>query len=180
MWRVGCISGKNLFIFDPSSNLRGALAMGLATLTAVPLGLGSNPGEDMGVCKCIVPSRHGGTLNSRRATSSLVRLVEGEESWEAPDYSQGVLPLNWGETELNLSVTCGINKNNNSLPSLVTMAVLREPKRLWHHLSAANATKPSDTGCNQQSRLTRMTQPTKSSQMMSQSTPNHANYKPSH
>ncbi|GFV97846.1 uncharacterized protein TNCV_2021611 [Trichonephila clavipes] len=52
----------------------------LATLTAVPLGLGSNPGEDMDVCKCIVPSRHGGTLNSRRAVSPLVRLVEGEGS----------------------------------------------------------------------------------------------------
>ncbi|GFV70655.1 uncharacterized protein TNCV_3842341 [Trichonephila clavipes] len=51
----------------------------LATLTAVPLGLGSNPGEDMDVCKCIVPSRHGGTLNSRRAASPLVRLVEREE-----------------------------------------------------------------------------------------------------
>ncbi|GFW97097.1 adipocyte plasma membrane-associated protein [Trichonephila clavipes] len=34
----------------------------------------------MDVCKCIVPSRHGGTLNSCRATSPLVRLVEGEES----------------------------------------------------------------------------------------------------
>ncbi|GFS70436.1 f-box only protein 38 [Trichonephila clavipes] len=32
----------------------------------------------MHVCKCIVPSRHGGTLNSRRATSPLVRLVDGE------------------------------------------------------------------------------------------------------
>ncbi|GFS90781.1 hypothetical protein TNCV_1003711 [Trichonephila clavipes] len=52
----------------------------LATLTAVPLGLGSNPGEDMDVCKCIVPSRHGGTLNSRRAISLLVRLVEEKES----------------------------------------------------------------------------------------------------
>ncbi|GFU86548.1 uncharacterized protein TNCV_4479841 [Trichonephila clavipes] len=41
----------------------------LATLTAVPLGLGSNPGEDMDVCKRIVLSRHGGTLNSRRASS---------------------------------------------------------------------------------------------------------------
>ncbi|GFX05801.1 hypothetical protein TNCV_5089911 [Trichonephila clavipes] len=49
----------------------------LATLTAEPLGLGSNPGEEMDVCKCIVPSRHGGTLNSRRVTSPLVRLVEG-------------------------------------------------------------------------------------------------------
>ncbi|GFW82381.1 uncharacterized protein TNCV_3818611 [Trichonephila clavipes] len=82
----------------------------LATLTAVPLGLGSNPGEDMDVCKCIVPSRHGGTLNSRRAASPLVRLVEGEERWEAPDHSQGVLPQNCGETELNRSVTCMVLK----------------------------------------------------------------------
>ncbi|GFV47693.1 hypothetical protein TNCV_1708891 [Trichonephila clavipes] len=40
-----------------------------ATLTAVPLRLGSNPAEDMDVCKYIVPSRHGGTLNSRQAAS---------------------------------------------------------------------------------------------------------------
>ncbi|GFW53279.1 CCHC-type domain-containing protein [Trichonephila clavipes] len=42
-------------------------------------GLGSNPGEDMDAYKCIVPSRHGVTLNTRRAESPLVRLVEGEE-----------------------------------------------------------------------------------------------------
>ncbi|GFY24338.1 uncharacterized protein TNCV_1013871 [Trichonephila clavipes] len=60
----------------------------LATLTAVPLGLGSNPGEDMDVCKCIVPLRHGATLNSRRAASPLVCLLEGVERWEAPDHSQ--------------------------------------------------------------------------------------------
>ncbi|GFW24036.1 hypothetical protein TNCV_4950801 [Trichonephila clavipes] len=41
-------------------------------LTVVPLGLGSNPREDMDVCKCIVLSRHGGTLNSRRAANPLV------------------------------------------------------------------------------------------------------------
>ncbi|GFY31587.1 cullin-4A [Trichonephila clavipes] len=51
-----------------------------------------------------------GTLNSRRATSPLVRLVEGEKRWEAPDHSQGVLPLNWAETELNCSVTCMVLK----------------------------------------------------------------------
>ncbi|GFV87450.1 uncharacterized protein TNCV_4034221 [Trichonephila clavipes] len=50
------------------------------------LGMGSNPGESMGVCKCIVPSRHWGTLNSHRAASPLVRLVEGEERWEAFDH----------------------------------------------------------------------------------------------
>ncbi|GFW90463.1 uncharacterized protein TNCV_76971 [Trichonephila clavipes] len=64
----------------------------------------------MDVCKCIVPSRHGGTLNSRRAASPLVRLVEREERWEALDHPQGVLHLNWGETELNRSVTCMVLK----------------------------------------------------------------------
>ncbi|GFV77567.1 uncharacterized protein TNCV_1070961 [Trichonephila clavipes] len=54
-------------------------------MTAVPLGLGSNPGEDMDVCKCIVPLLRGGTLNSRRAASPLVRLMEGKKRWEAPD-----------------------------------------------------------------------------------------------
>ncbi|GFS73751.1 uncharacterized protein TNCV_1458001 [Trichonephila clavipes] len=66
----------------------------LVTLTAVPLDLGSNPGEDMDVCKCIVLSQHGGTLNSRRATSPLVRLVEVEERREAlplPGYSPSQL-----------------------------------------------------------------------------------------
>ncbi|GFW08536.1 hypothetical protein TNCV_2775581 [Trichonephila clavipes] len=44
--------------------------------------MGLNPGEGMDVCKCIVPSRHEGTINSRRAASLLVWLVEGEEKWE--------------------------------------------------------------------------------------------------
>ncbi|GFV49879.1 uncharacterized protein TNCV_1391611 [Trichonephila clavipes] len=43
-----------------------------------------------------VPSRHGGSLNSRRAASPLVWLVEGEEEWEASDHPQSILPLNWG------------------------------------------------------------------------------------
>ncbi|GFX01172.1 uncharacterized protein TNCV_4581381 [Trichonephila clavipes] len=57
-----------------------------------------------------LPSRHGGTLNSRRAASPLVGLVEGKEMWEALDHPQGVLPQNWGETELNRSVTCMVLK----------------------------------------------------------------------
>ncbi|GFW56998.1 uncharacterized protein TNCV_3472811 [Trichonephila clavipes] len=57
----------------------------LATLTAEPWGLGSNPGEDMDGCKCIKPSLHRGNLNSRRAVSPLVKLVEGEERWEASE-----------------------------------------------------------------------------------------------
>ncbi|GFX26753.1 hypothetical protein TNCV_1839261 [Trichonephila clavipes] len=33
----------------------------------------------MDVCKCVVPSRHGSTLNCLRAASPLVRLEEAEE-----------------------------------------------------------------------------------------------------
>ncbi|GFV14099.1 uncharacterized protein TNCV_525751 [Trichonephila clavipes] len=64
----------------------------------------------MHVCKCIVPSRHGGTLNSRRVASFLVRLVKGEERWEVSDHPQGVLPQNWGGTEKNRTVTCMVLK----------------------------------------------------------------------
>ncbi|GFW97433.1 hypothetical protein TNCV_4991101 [Trichonephila clavipes] len=53
--------------------------IGVSDATAVPLGLGSNPGKGMDVCKCILPLRHGGTQNRCRATSPLVRLEEGEE-----------------------------------------------------------------------------------------------------
>ncbi|GFT60789.1 uncharacterized protein TNCV_3286881 [Trichonephila clavipes] len=64
----------------------------------------------MDVCECKVPLRHGGTLNSRRAASPLVWLMEGEERWEAPDHLQGFLPLNWGGTDLNCIVTCMVLK----------------------------------------------------------------------
>ncbi|GFW61002.1 hypothetical protein TNCV_4872121 [Trichonephila clavipes] len=43
----------------------------------------------MDVCKCIVPSRHGSTLNSRQAASPLVRFVEGEGSDEAHFWLNG-------------------------------------------------------------------------------------------
>ncbi|GFV43259.1 uncharacterized protein TNCV_72161 [Trichonephila clavipes] len=57
-----------------------------------------------------VPARHGSTLNCRRAASPLVRLVEGEERWEASDHLQSILPLNWGEIEPNRTVTCMVLK----------------------------------------------------------------------
>ncbi|GFW24736.1 uncharacterized protein TNCV_1960041 [Trichonephila clavipes] len=47
-----------------------------------------------------------GILNSRRAASPLVWLVEGEETWEAPDHPQG----NWGETEEKRTVICMVLK----------------------------------------------------------------------
>ncbi|GFW42287.1 retrovirus-related Pol polyprotein from transposon TNT 1-94 [Trichonephila clavipes] len=57
-----------------------------------------------------VPLRHGVTLNSHRAASLLVRLVEGEERWETPDHPQGVLPHNWGRMEPNHTITCMVLK----------------------------------------------------------------------
>ncbi|GFX56773.1 uncharacterized protein TNCV_495211 [Trichonephila clavipes] len=75
-------------------------------LTDTFVGLGSNPGEGMDVCKCIVPSRHGSTLNSRRTTNPLLRLVEEEEMWEAPNHPHGVFPQNWsGKSQIVLSPT---------------------------------------------------------------------------
>ncbi|GFX86129.1 cullin-4A [Trichonephila clavipes] len=79
----------------------------LATLTAVPLDLGSNPREDMDVCQCILPSRNGGTFNSRRVfheVGGMGREVRGT------GHPQGVLPQNWGETEINSSITCMVLK----------------------------------------------------------------------
>ncbi|GFU71984.1 uncharacterized protein TNCV_2999671 [Trichonephila clavipes] len=64
----------------------------------------------MDVCKCIVPSRQWGTLNSHRDASPLVRLVKGEERWEAPNHSQRELPQIWGGTEPNHTVTCIVLK----------------------------------------------------------------------
>ncbi|GFY33905.1 hypothetical protein TNCV_4596131 [Trichonephila clavipes] len=48
----------------------------------------------------------GGTLNSRLASSPLVRFVEEKERWKALNpLPQGVLPQSWHETELNRTVT---------------------------------------------------------------------------
>ncbi|GFY31148.1 uncharacterized protein TNCV_4360551 [Trichonephila clavipes] len=64
----------------------------------------------MDACKCIVPARNGVTLNSRRAASPLVWLVEGKERWESSDHPWSVLPLDWGGIEPNRTVTCMVLK----------------------------------------------------------------------
>ncbi|GFX27051.1 LAM_G_DOMAIN domain-containing protein [Trichonephila clavipes] len=55
-----------------------------------------------------MPSRH--TVNSRRAPSPLVTIVEGEKRWEAPNHFQEVFPENCGVTEQNRTVTCMVLK----------------------------------------------------------------------
>ncbi|GFV42755.1 hypothetical protein TNCV_841101 [Trichonephila clavipes] len=55
----------------------------------------------MDVFKSIVPSRHAGSLNIRRAASPLERWVEGGGRWEASYHPQHVLPQYWGGTEKN-------------------------------------------------------------------------------
>ncbi|GFW67447.1 uncharacterized protein TNCV_3391181 [Trichonephila clavipes] len=92
----------------------------LVTLTAVPQGQDSNPREGMDVCKCTVPVRHGGTPNSRPATSPPERLVERKERWEASEHLQRVHPQNWDGTEPNHTVTCMVFKasaNDGGTPS---------------------------------------------------------------
>ncbi|GFT86157.1 hypothetical protein TNCV_3257501 [Trichonephila clavipes] len=46
----------------------------------------------------------------RRAASLLVRLVEGEEKWEAFHHLQNVLPQNRGGTEPNRTAPCMVLK----------------------------------------------------------------------
>ncbi|GFV42466.1 uncharacterized protein TNCV_289531 [Trichonephila clavipes] len=62
----------------------------------------------MDVCKCIVPSQHGGwgTLNSRGAACPLVWLEKGEENWVAPDHPQGVLSQSWSGNAPKRNVAC--------------------------------------------------------------------------
>ncbi|GFV41795.1 RNase H domain-containing protein [Trichonephila clavipes] len=72
--------------------------------------LDSNPGEGRVVCKCIVPAQYEGTINSLRNASSLVRLVEWEERWEAHDHLQAAFPQNWGGIEPNRTITCMVLK----------------------------------------------------------------------
>ncbi|GFX41648.1 uncharacterized protein TNCV_3110441 [Trichonephila clavipes] len=66
----------------------------------------------MDICNCIVPSRHRGSVNSRRA-QVLVRLVERLERWEDPDDPQGVLPRNWSVTEQFTCVVLKAKANDN-------------------------------------------------------------------
>ncbi|GFW75204.1 uncharacterized protein TNCV_449081 [Trichonephila clavipes] len=70
----------------------------------------------MDVCNCTVPARHGGTLNSCGAAYPLMKLVEEEERCEANDYPQGVISLNWGETEQNRTVIKA--KDNDRLKNI--------------------------------------------------------------
>ncbi|GFW96975.1 hypothetical protein TNCV_4801881 [Trichonephila clavipes] len=55
----------------PSKNVCRPPVQWFETLPAVSYGFSSNPGEGMGICKCMVPVCRGDTLNSRRATSTL-------------------------------------------------------------------------------------------------------------
>ncbi|GFV77166.1 hypothetical protein TNCV_2108521, partial [Trichonephila clavipes] len=57
-----------------------------------------------------VPLRHGVTLKSHHAASLLVRLVDGEERWEALDNPQGVLPHSSSEMEPHHTIACLVLK----------------------------------------------------------------------
>ncbi|GFT93608.1 uncharacterized protein TNCV_677441 [Trichonephila clavipes] len=80
---------------DYGSKLRGVSPKALVQLNSATLISHS--------CNSLSPIRYS-------AASPLVRLVEGEERWEASDHPQGVLLLNWGGTEPNRTVTCMVLK----------------------------------------------------------------------
>ncbi|GFW77710.1 transposable element Tc1 transposase [Trichonephila clavipes] len=86
---------------------------------------------------------YGGTLNSRRAASPLVRLVKGEERWEAFDHPKSVLPLIWGGTEPNHTDTCMVLKATaNDRRHLALCHGLREAgwsnRRIGRHLGRSD------------------------------------------
>ncbi|GFT17886.1 uncharacterized protein TNCV_4910591 [Trichonephila clavipes] len=81
----------------------------LATLIAVPFGLGSSPEEGMDVCKCIAPLRHVGTLNKHRLVPQVLSFVLfGGRGREVGGHLP--LPQNWGGMEKNRTVTCMVLK----------------------------------------------------------------------
>ncbi|GFV79272.1 uncharacterized protein TNCV_71401 [Trichonephila clavipes] len=83
----------------------------------------------MDVCKCTVPLRHGGILNTRRDASSLVWLVEVEERWEALGHPNGFLPLNWDGTEQNRTFTCIMLKPKDNETGVKILALIRDEFR---------------------------------------------------
>ncbi|GFW73001.1 hypothetical protein TNCV_831221 [Trichonephila clavipes] len=84
----------------------------------------------MDVCTCIVPLRHEGTLNSRRAACLLVKLGKGEERWESSDDFQGVLPQNWSGTETNRTVTLSLRAPQFNIHR-VTVARVSQVGHYW-------------------------------------------------
>ncbi|GFW12663.1 hypothetical protein TNCV_3883731 [Trichonephila clavipes] len=53
----------------------------------------------MAVCKCLVPLRHGVTLNSCGAENPHVRLGEGEKKWLPPFIMVFFLKLVWNRVK---------------------------------------------------------------------------------
>ncbi|GFW48585.1 hypothetical protein TNCV_4241661 [Trichonephila clavipes] len=68
------------------------------------VGLGSNPGEGIDICKCIVTLRHGDTLKQPSSRKSSREVGGREREVGALTPSQGVLPQNWVEIEPNHNV----------------------------------------------------------------------------
>ncbi|GFX96877.1 uncharacterized protein TNCV_1996091 [Trichonephila clavipes] len=73
--------------------------------------MGLNLGEGTDVCKRLLPLWQVGTLNIYRTASSLERLVEGEERWEAPDHPKGIFCQIWDRNVSKRIVTCMVLKD---------------------------------------------------------------------
>ncbi|GFV01728.1 hypothetical protein TNCV_3261411 [Trichonephila clavipes] len=78
------------------------------------VGLGLNPGEEMDICKCIVPWWHESTLNGRPATSPLEvgKRKRGGDPWTTPRLISSKLGGN--RAKRNRPTTC-IRSNDRCL-----------------------------------------------------------------
>ncbi|GFY27353.1 hypothetical protein TNCV_2069731 [Trichonephila clavipes] len=81
----------------------------------MPFGQGKKSVKGMDVCKCIVPLRHGGTLNSHRAAIPVLKSWWKEKRGEKPLTTPTLFSLkNWGGAEPNLTVTCMVFKTTSN------------------------------------------------------------------
>ncbi|GFV36249.1 transposable element Tcb1 transposase [Trichonephila clavipes] len=80
--------------------------------------------------------------NVVQTASTLVRLVDREEGWEAPDHPQGILPLNWDETEKQLpgqeyaykSIDCILDSDEAVQYPIEFLSSIQSPKLQAHNL----------------------------------------------
>ncbi|GFW75775.1 hypothetical protein TNCV_4429581 [Trichonephila clavipes] len=93
-------------------------------------GLERRTPDRMAGVRCPMPPNTLRLHTNRRAENPLVRLVEGEERWEAPDHLQGVLPQNWDGTESNRAVTCMVleatTNDKSTLPRWISWVLIRD------------------------------------------------------
>ncbi|GFW14829.1 hypothetical protein TNCV_1562921 [Trichonephila clavipes] len=80
----GYVNKQNCHIWSEANpQVSRLFGIGVNDSDFIAIGIGSNPEEEIDVCKYVAPSRHGSTPESRRPISPVVRLLLGEDRWKA-------------------------------------------------------------------------------------------------